>query len=167
MRPEHLHIVYISELAQAHGHTVFADVCRTARARNAERGIAGVLLFDGQRFMQWLYGAREAVLQLMGSILHDPRHSAVEVLFQAPRLLPARDLELQWSAGFIDAQALDVLAAVGNSDDSLMVAALARLLAQADLEPPMDLSALGMAAAPGDAGAAAASVSGLCRDAPG
>jgi len=157
---QEMHILYVSQLTPAHGHSVFADVCRTARARNAEHGIAGVLLFDGQRFMQWLCGAPEPVLRLMGSIRADPRHSAIEVLFEGA-LLPPHHLDPLWRAGFVEAEALDAFASVGGSDASEILAGLAHLMAQADLEPPLDVAAL--TGAPAGPGTPAAGINGRDR----
>ena len=139
---EQLHIVYVSQLAPGHDHSVFGSVCRTARQRNTELGIAGVLLFDGQRFCQWLHGRRDAVTQLMASIAADVRHTDVSVWLQA--LLPAQDFVSQWRAGFVEHEALDSFAMLQDAAPPTLLEGLAALLAQADLEPAMPIPALGL-----------------------
>lgn len=47
---------------------------------NTQAGITGILLFDGQYFVQLLEGPAEAVAQLFGRIADDPRHAEVLVL---------------------------------------------------------------------------------------
>ena len=132
MNPEPLHVIYISQLAPERDCAVFSAICRSARARNIERGIAGVLLFDGERFFQWLHGAPDEVSQLMDTIAADPRHTEVRVLLNAQ--LPT-EYERGWRAGFVDPEALDAFAALGPADRSAMLDGLAGLIAQADLDP--------------------------------
>jgi hypothetical protein len=139
---EQLHIVYVSQLAPGHDHSVFGSVCRTARQRNTELGIAGVLLFDGLRFCQWLYGRPAAVTQLMASIAADVRHTDVSVWLQA--LLPAQDFAPQWRAGFVEHEVLDGFATLQGAATPTLLEGLAALLTQADLEPPLPIPALGL-----------------------
>src|SRR5688572_26253560 len=100
----------------------------------------------------------------MGSIRADPRHGAIEVLFEGQLLLP-QHLEPLWRAGFVEAEALDAFTLVGDRDASQLLANLTQLMAQGDLEPPLDVAAL--AGVPGVAGTPAASISGRDRAAPG
>ncbi|HET9976924.1 MAG TPA: BLUF domain-containing protein [Burkholderiaceae bacterium] len=134
-----LHIVYLSHLAPGCDYTVYSEVCRSARARNPTRGIAGVLLFDGHRFVQWVYGQRDAVRALMGAIVIDPRHTAMSVRLEA--MLPALDQEPSWRTGFISADALDAFAALRRGESAALLADLARLIEEADLEPPLPVEA--------------------------
>jgi hypothetical protein len=129
-----LHIVYTSQLAPGYDHLVFGAICRASRARNAQRGIGGVLLFDGHRFLQWLHGSRDAVLPLMSAIAVDTRHEDVAVHYEGmPRGVA---FEPAWRAGFVDAPALDRFIALRGSDEELLLAGLKRLLGQAELDPP-------------------------------
>jgi hypothetical protein len=47
---------------------------------NAERGVTGLLLYNGRNFLQLLEGEDSVLLALMGRITRDPRHSGVSVL---------------------------------------------------------------------------------------
>ena len=132
MNTESLHVIYISQLAPGQNCAVFSAICRVARSRNPDLGIAGVLLFDGERFLQWLHGAPAEVSQLMDTIAADPRHTAVRVLLNVQ--LPT-EYERGWRAGFVDPEALDAFAALGPADCSAMLDGLAGLVAQADLDP--------------------------------
>jgi hypothetical protein len=119
---------------------VFSAVCRSSRARNAERGIAGVLLFDGQRFCQWLYGPKDNVTQLMSDIALDPRHTDLSMRLETT--LPALQFEPHWHAGFVDAEVLDAFAALDGQGDEAVIEGLAKMISQADLEPPLLVIAL-------------------------
>jgi len=127
-----LHVVYTSQLAADCDYAVFAPICRCARSRNAELGIAGVLLFDGQRFLQWLHGPVEAVSALMCAVSADPRHKDIVVHLEAT--LPASPSQRCWRAGFIDAEALDAFTPFGPGSDRSFDHLL-RLIDLADLEP--------------------------------
>jgi Sensors of blue-light using FAD len=135
-----LHVCYLSRLAPGCDDATFADICRQARARNPERGIAGVLLFDGQRFLHWVYGRRDDVRQLMGSIALDARHGALSLRLEA--MLPALELEPTWRSGAVDAAALDAFSALRSSDGAALLEGLGRLIDGARLEPPLPVPAL-------------------------
>jgi hypothetical protein len=137
---QEFHLAYVSTLSPGFDYTVFSAVCRTSRERNAQRGVAGVLLFDGQRFCQWLYGERTAVERLMGQIALDRRHAGISLRLEA--MLPALQFEPQWRAGFVGAEALDAFAGLEGHGDEATIAGLARLISDADLEPPLIVLAL-------------------------
>lgn len=138
-----LHVVYLSMLAPgSNDDATFADIREQARARNPERGLAGVLLFDGRRFLHWVYGQRDDVRQLMGAIALDARHTALSVRLEA--MLPELQLEPvpSWRSGTVDAAALDAFSALRASDGMAVLAALGRLIDGAQLEPPLPVPAL-------------------------
>lgn len=54
--PLYSRIVYSSQLAPSVPAECVADIVRTARQFNAAHGITGLLVFDGQRFCQYLEG---------------------------------------------------------------------------------------------------------------
>lgn len=147
MTANQLHFVYVSELTPGHDATVFGDICGGAQARNLERGIAGVLLFDAQkrRFFQWLYGQQAAVRRLASAIALDSRHNVLSVHLEV--LLPPLEPEPTWRTGFIDAPALDAFVALDRSDRSALFAGIERLIGRAVLEPPLRVGALRMARA--------------------
>jgi len=134
-----LHVIYISQLAPGQNCAAFSAICRVARSRNTDLGIAGVLLFDGERFLQWLHGAHDPASQLMDAIVADARHAGVRVLLD--RLLPTTETDRRWRTGFIDADALDAFAALDPADHGAIFGGLAQLLAQADLDPVPQITA--------------------------
>jgi len=67
-------IFYCSVLAQDLPPNAVGAIVSQARARNAERKITGLLVFDGMRFCQHLEGPCDAVKALMRSIERDFRH---------------------------------------------------------------------------------------------
>ena len=133
MASEPLHIVYISRLAPHRDSTVFGNICLLARARNIDWGISGVLLFDGERFLQWLCGPPDKVSRLMRAIVADERHVDLRVLLETT--LPATASAQLWRAGFVDTDALDEFMAVDMADHGKLLDGLSRLVAHADLDP--------------------------------
>ena len=56
------------------------EILTTARERNGQCGISGLLLYKNGRFMQFLEGPEEAVRSLMNKLSVDHRHQDVMVL---------------------------------------------------------------------------------------
>jgi hypothetical protein len=130
---DQLHIVYISRLAPDRDGTIFGRICQSARQRNIASGIAGVLLFDGERFLQWMCGPPDEVSRLMRAIAADRRHSDVRVLLQVS--LPATEATAPWRTGFVDADALDAFVALEPAEHDTLLEGLASLIGRADLGP--------------------------------
>ncbi|USI75008.1 BLUF domain-containing protein [Sphingomonas morindae] len=72
-------IVYTSVRRTLLDDAALIALRRLAERRNARLGVTGLLVYDGQRFIQALEGEAEALATLMTAILHDARHEAVEI----------------------------------------------------------------------------------------
>lgn len=55
-------------------------ILESSARNNPERGITGLLLYNGRNFLQLLEGSEAELVSLMLRISHDPRHSGVSVL---------------------------------------------------------------------------------------
>ena len=73
-------LLYVSIAAPRLAKANLTEIVEVARSRNAALDVSGALVFTGDHFAQVLEGPEEAIDQLMGSILRDPRHSAVNVV---------------------------------------------------------------------------------------
>ena len=104
-------ILYSSLLAPDQPTTVVGQIVTRARARNAETGITGLLVFDGMRFCQHFEGPRDATVRLMDRIAEDPRHTHIRVVYEGPldkRRYPRFDMGLADAEdGFPDLDRLD------------------------------------------------------------
>ena len=89
---------YHSTLADGHDASCVGAIVRTARTFNASHGITGVLLFDGERFCQYIEGPSPALDPLVDRICEDPRHQNVTALLQEP--LTAARRYPDWSMAF-------------------------------------------------------------------
>lgn len=124
-------ILYSSLLAPDQPTTVVGQIVTRARARNAETGITGLLVFDGMRFCQHFEGPSEQVLSLMRRLQADPRHAEVRVLYEGS-LLQRR--YQRFEMGFAEVEEHDDLADVHAL---LGAEALQRFLA---LRPRFDIA---------------------------
>ena len=126
-------LLYTSSLAPSAGIGELAGVARASRTRNADRGITGTLVFDGQRFCHYLEGPEEDVRALAQRIAVDPHH--VDFTFRHQGQLDGGRRFAAWSLGYAlaqDADALDDLeAALGDE----AVDRLLQVLACCEREP--------------------------------
>jgi hypothetical protein len=76
--------LYHSTLAPAYDAHCVADIIRRAREVNATLGITGVLVFDGERFAQYLEGPAQPLDELVAQIAGDLRHTAFTPLWRGP-----------------------------------------------------------------------------------
>ena len=99
-------VLYISQLAPDTPVSAVASIAGHARTANAQRGLTGLLVFDGQRFCQQLEGSQKQVLSAMARICQDPRHVEINVVHQG--LLDARRFS-SFSLAFSEVEGGDVL----------------------------------------------------------
>lgn len=123
-------VLYCSTLAQDLPPTTVGSIATRARARNAERGITGLLVFDGMRFCQHFEGPRRNVLQLMERLEADPRHVQMRVVYEG-ELLQRR--YHAFDLGLAQVEDSEDIAVVQQFDG---VEALARFMA---LRPRLDI----------------------------
>ena len=84
-------ILYMSELSPATSLTGVAEILAQARNQNKLLGITGLLLFDGQHFIQVLEGHHESVAAVMSRIENDDRHFGVNRLHES--FMPQRQFQ--------------------------------------------------------------------------
>ncbi len=66
---------------------------------NAQKGVTGMLLYDGQHFMQVLEGDSQTIETLFETIKHDSRHFEVSAIIRNP--IENRNFAA-WSMGVVD-----------------------------------------------------------------
>ncbi len=71
--------LYISTAPSLSRDEVGSILASSAR-NNPERGITGLLLYNGRNFLQLLEGEEAELVDLMVRISHDPRHAGVSML---------------------------------------------------------------------------------------
>lgn len=73
-------IVYLSRAATGISDLEATCIAQSSYARNAAAGVTGLLLFDGDRFIQALEGAERDVAATMDRIVTDDRHGSIVYL---------------------------------------------------------------------------------------
>ena len=106
-------VLYVSVLAPGVPVSAVAAIAGHARVANAQRGITGLLVFDGNCFCQQLEGMQKNVLSTMARIDQDPRHGQVSVVHQGP--LAARRFS-NFSLAFSAVEDADLLAELALLD---------------------------------------------------
>ena len=106
-------VLYVSALAPGVPVSAVAAIAGHARAANAQRGITGLLVFDGHCFCQQLEGMQKNVLSAMERIGQDARHEQVSVVHHGP--LAARRFS-DFRLAFSTAEDADALAALALLD---------------------------------------------------
>lgn len=124
-------ILYCSTLAVRQAPNVVGQLVRQARVRNKARNITGLLVFDGLMFCHHLEGSADDVQQLFARIAQDPRHTAVQVVYEGAR--DARRYQ-RFDLGFAESEEPNGLAELPGLDGTT---ALAHFLA---LRPGFDIS---------------------------
>ncbi|MBZ4487770.1 BLUF domain-containing protein [Microbacterium sp. cx-55] len=92
-----LSIVYISAANQSFDDADLSALLEQSRASNAEKGLTGMLLYRGGRFVQVLEGPEGVVRDIFDVIRNDPRHSGVRVMMEEP--ITERRFR-DWTMGF-------------------------------------------------------------------
>lgn len=73
-------LLYISTTRASMDEAELNGILQSSRIANRAKGLSGMLLFDGQRFLQYLEGDEAVVRGLYAKIKSDPRHYAVVTL---------------------------------------------------------------------------------------
>lgn len=124
-------ILYCSTLAQQAPIRVVADIAGKARSANLQRGITGLLIFDGQHFCQQLEGDEQLLAALMERISDDPRHTDITVLHQGP--LASRRFK-RFSLGYTPVEDVEALERLQRLRGESAVEAFLGLLESLDVE---------------------------------
>lgn len=79
MADELVSLTYLSLASRPLEHEELVELLEVSRARNAEAGVTGLLLYADQQFIQVLEGRREDVEATMERIRTDRRHRGIDV----------------------------------------------------------------------------------------
>ena len=124
-------LLYCSTLARQAPIRVVADIAGKARIANLQRGITGLLIFDGQHFCQQLEGDEQVLAALMARISDDPRHTDVTVLHQGP--LASRRFK-RFSLGYTPVEDVEALERLQRLRGESAIEAFVALLESLDVE---------------------------------
>lgn len=89
-------IVYVSKPTRSMALSEVRELLIKAQINNHFKDVTGMLLFDGESFLQVLEGPKDTVMALFEKIERDPRHTQFTSLVE--RQIPRRDFG-DWSMG--------------------------------------------------------------------
>jgi Sensors of blue-light using FAD len=78
------HLIYTSAATQVFDPADLKTILQTARSKNAQRSITGMLLYIAGNFFQVLEGEETALSELFAIISSDPRHKNVTKIIHEP-----------------------------------------------------------------------------------
>lgn len=124
-------IVYSSDAVGHVDDRQLTALLEQARAKNATLEITGILIYRGERFIQYLEGPEADVRNVYRAICDDPRHEHLRLLFDGP--LETRRFS-DWTMGYEplretgsdarDSVAPDSAAPAGGSSTGLLPSGL-------------------------------------------
>jgi hypothetical protein len=130
--PTLYNVVYCSRASAGVDDAEVQRIIATARRRNAQHDITGMLVFGSGIFFQWLEGPRHEVTALMALLHRDPRHDNIVELSAeediGERLFPTWDMELVTSEHIREV----LLDALDSAAEPKKKKALGRLLGHLD-----------------------------------
>ncbi len=77
-------VIYRSRAVKPMQAPDLLELTSAAQRRNGREGITGLMLYDNDRFFQWLEGPADSVDRVMDDIRVDRRHTDVEVIDRQP-----------------------------------------------------------------------------------
>lgn len=124
-------VLCLSLLSENSDFSAFKQIVQSARRRNGQLGLTGVLVFDGERFCHLLEGPAGAFEEVMQRIAADSRHHRLTML-HAPAEVSSR-LLFTWRSGYCSPDDLEqFIGGDALSGDAALMAFLA-VLTRCDL----------------------------------
>lgn len=122
--------LYRSEIAADADIRCVAEIAKFSRVFNEAHDITGVLIFDGQRFVQYIEGPQEHVIALANKIALDTRHTNFTPLHQAQDI--TQRLFAQWAMAYVADDDVEPLASMLTAQGETALSSLQKLLPQLD-----------------------------------
>ena len=107
------HLVYASAAAPGFGLADLDAILTVAREHNGRHDVSGMLLFQGESFLQVLEGRIDVLDPLMERIRTDPRHTRAVILLREP--IGRRSFS-DWTMGYAEVSFGDLGDAAGLNE---------------------------------------------------
>ena len=138
MSSEFYQILYLSKLSPYSTPACVTDIIRQSRANNREHEITGILIFDGNRFCQYLEGPKTSVCGVMSRIFDDQRHYDIRMLQEGETFRKRRFADWTMAYGLIEKDLEAVFDKTGDNQhiynfDNMLIDV--EMLADLDREP--------------------------------
>jgi len=93
-------VLWTSQLSPLLQPGAVAQIWRSSRERNERMGLTGAMVFDGERFCEFLEGDADVLAGVCRDIEFDTRHVGMRILYAAPVAVPRRLVD--WRSGYCD-----------------------------------------------------------------
>ena len=90
-------LCYVSTAVRMMTGDDLTDILQTARRKNAERKITGMLVYKDMSFLQVLEGNKPDIDEIFNTISEDDRHHRITTLFEVD--VPQREFG-EWAMGY-------------------------------------------------------------------
>ena len=124
--------LYHSQLAPGADATCIAGIVKAARTFNRSVGITGMLVFDGERFFQYIEGPAEQLKLLVESISKDERHVNFTPMFSQTSVSERRFAN--WSMAYVLCDDAEPLGEIARLEGSTALIKLQELLPLLDFQ---------------------------------
>ena len=125
------YLVYTSRLVDPAGPAAVPSIIRNARLNNATTGITGALMFDGERFCQYIEGLPHQIGRTYAAIERDRRHDSLALLASGES---SSRRFARWSMAYVYAVTPELIESIAGLAGPEVADAFERALAQCDLE---------------------------------
>ena len=125
-------LLYVSDLAPGTRASEVSRIVASSRRRNTADGLTGLLIFDGDRFCQYVEGPPAMLETLRGRLDADARHVRMETLIDGAFAGPRRFSD--WRLGYVQVVDTDDLDALRSLQGEAAMAAFERLLPLLDVD---------------------------------
>jgi hypothetical protein len=126
-------VLWLSRLSPVSDLSVVKQIWQSARQRNASLGLTGAMVFDGERFCEFLEGHVFDISAVYRDVEFNPQHVDLRVLHMSLAVAPRR--LTGWRSGYCDSSELDVFTGEEGLQDDAAVSAFVELLNRCDLAP--------------------------------
>lgn len=126
-------VLWLSRLSPTSDLSVVKKIWQSARQRNASLGLSGALVFDGERFCEFLEGHVYDISAVYRDVEFDPNHVDLRVLHMSLSTAPRR--LTGWRSGYCDGAELDVFTGTEGLQGEGSVNAFLDMLQRCDLSP--------------------------------
>jgi hypothetical protein len=126
-------VLWLSRLSPVSDLNVVKQIWHSARQRNASLGLTGAMVFDGERFCEFLEGHVFDVSAVYRDVEFDPQHVDLRVLHMSLATAPRR--LTGWRNGYCDSTELDIFTGEDGLQDDAAVSAFIELLNRCDFAP--------------------------------
>lgn len=122
--------LFRSEISINENPSCVSHIAKFSRNFNKAHDIIGILIFDGQRFVQYMEGLQEHLLSLIRKVALDPRHTKFSPLHQANGII--QRFFTNWELAYVSDIEADPLSKMWEVDGKTAVSCLLQLLPQFD-----------------------------------